>query len=179
MKISRRWTRKSRSRSWGFSLVEVVLALAVISFVFIGLVGLLGLGIANDQTSSEQTIANNIAASIVGDLRSTPASSSTGKSTRFGLPLPTTVSTSLTPMLGLTPSVLYFDNTETFISPINPGTVPANAAYVANVYLVCLLSTGAPFPQNNDMVRVVVSWPAQTKTVPAGSIDIISQFLVH
>jgi len=168
----------------GFSLVEVVLALAIIAVTFIGLIGLLGLGVVNDQTSSEQTVATNIAASILTDLRSTPAYSPTGKSTRYGLSLPTTTAAnSAKPLSGLTPTTIYFDNTATFIAPVNPGSPPANAVYVSSVYLTRIAYIGPTastlLPQSNDMVRIVVSWPAKTTTIPAGSVDIISQFLIH
>src|SRR5476651_2340715 len=125
----------------GFSLIEMVLAIAVVAVTFIGIMGLLGTGLANDQASTQQTVATNLAAAILADLRSTPAYSSTGKSTRYGLTLPTTpanaatpFSTSANPLSGVTPTVLYFDNSPTFIS-LNPATVPSNATYVANVYM--------------------------------------------
>jgi len=169
----------------GFSLIEVVIAIAVIAVTFIGLIGLLGLGVANDQTSSQQTVANNIAASILADLRSTPTYSTTGKSTQYGLTLPVTApGSSATPLSGLTASVLYFDNSPVFIS-LNPASVPANAVYVANVYMTRIGTAGptatASLTQSNDMARIVVSWPAKTPagTAPAGSVDVISQFLIH
>jgi uncharacterized protein (TIGR02598 family) len=180
MKKSGERARGLRVGASGFSLVEVVLALAIIAVTFIGLIGLLGLGVANDQTSSEQTVATNIAASILSDLRSTPIYSSTGKSTRYGLTLPTTTTAnSAKPLSGLTATTLYFDNTGTYI-PTSASTIPI---YAANVYLTRTAYVGpnvsASLPQSNDMVRIVVSWPAKTTTTPVGSVDIISQFLVH
>jgi uncharacterized protein (TIGR02598 family) len=164
----------------GFSLVEVVLALAIIAVTFIGLIGLLGIGVANDQTSTQQTVATSIATSILTDLRSTPIYSASGKSTRYSLSLPTTTTAnSAKPLTGLTATTLYFDNTGTFI-PSSASTTPI---YAANVYLTRIAYVGpagsASLPQSNDMVRIVVSWPAKTTTTPAGSVDIISQFLVH
>jgi type II secretory pathway pseudopilin PulG len=187
--------RGLRAAALGFSLIETVIAIAVIAVTFIGLIGLLGLGVATDQTSSEQTVANNIAASILADLRSTPTYSTT--SSRLGLTLPiapanatTPLSTSAKPLSGLTPTVLYFDNNAVVISPINPASAPANAVYVANVYLARIAYIGptstsatpiASLIQSNDIARVVVSWPAKTAagTAPAGSVDVISQFLIH
>jgi prepilin-type N-terminal cleavage/methylation domain-containing protein len=173
----------------GFSLIEVVIAISVAALTFIGLIGLLGLGVANDQASSEQTVATSIAASILADLRSTPAYSTTGKSNRYGLTLPTTApNNSARPLGGLTTGtlqapVLYFDNTATFIPPINSTPVPANATYAASVYLARIAVIGptstAYLLQSSDMARVVVSWPARTTTTPAGSVDVISQFLIH
>jgi type II secretory pathway pseudopilin PulG len=169
----------------GFSLIEAAVAMAVVALTFTGLIGLLGIGVANDQASSQQTVATNIVASILADLRSTPAYSTTGKSTRYGLTLPTTgPGISAKPLSGLPPSgtpVLYFDNTATFIS-MNPASVPANAVYVANVYMTRIAVIGpasTSLSQSNDMARVLVSWPARTRTIPAGNVDVISQFLIH
>jgi prepilin-type N-terminal cleavage/methylation domain-containing protein len=178
--FSGKYKRHLKSRAQGFSLVEVVIALSVVAITFIGLIGLLGSGVATEQTSTQQTIATNIAASILADLRSTPASG-TGVSTRYSLTLPTPVATMVAaPLSGVTPTTLYFDNNATYLS--TGGTVPANAAFVAKIYLVgngYIGVVGTPSLQSNDMVRVVVSWPPQTTTVPVGSVDVISQFLVH
>jgi hypothetical protein len=180
----------------GFSLIEVVIAIAVVALTFIGIIGLLGVGAVNDQASSQGTIATNIAGSILADLRSTPGNipgaggiySIATSSSRYGLPLPTTVTaTPSTPIKGLTAptlSVAYFDNAANFISPLNPSSAPAGAAYVARVYPALISSVGlgsgqVGTSQYNYMVRVVVSWPAQATAVPGGSIDVTSQFLVH
>jgi Tfp pilus assembly protein PilV len=168
----------------GFSLIEAVVAISVVALTFTGLIGLLGVGVANDHASSQQTVATNIVASILTDLRSTPAYSTTGKSTRYGLTLPTTApGNSAKPLSGLPASgtpVLYFDNTATFISL--GGSVPANAVYVANIYMTRIAvigPTSTSLFQSNDMARVLVSWPALTTTLPAGNVDVISQFLIH
>jgi uncharacterized protein (TIGR02598 family) len=167
-----------KSRAEGFSLVEVVIALSVVAITFIGLIGLLGSGVATEQTSTQQTVATNIAGSILADLRSTPLYLPT--STRYGLTLPTPVATTASaPLSGVTPTTLYFDNNSTYLS--SGATIPANAAFVAKIYLIgngYIGASSAP-SQCTDMVRVVVSWPAQTTTVPVGSVDVISQFLVH
>lgn len=190
--------RGLRAGASGFSLIEVVIAIAVIAVTFIGVIGLLGLGVANDQTSSEQTVANNIAASILADLRSTPAYSTVTTSTRYGLTLPTgpailpatPVSDAASPLTtgaGATISYLYFDNSASFLPLAAPKVysgvqtpVPTGAIYVAVVYLTRIACVGpTSLPQSDDMVRVAVSWPAQTTTTPAGSVDVISQFFIH
>ena len=171
----------------GFSLVEVVIALAVIAVTFIGLIGLLGIGVANDQTSSQQTVANDIASSILADLRSTPGNvvGSTagtyqiGTSSRYTLSLPSSDTASSSPLGGVTPVVLYFDNSPVLVQ--TGGIAPASAAYKACVYMVQLSHVGNGVggigtSQYSDLVRVVVTWPALTTTVPAGNVDIISQF---
>ena len=192
--LSRKRAAGLRPYARGFSLIEVVIAIAVVAVTFIGLIGLLGLGLVNDQNSSQQTLANNIAASILADLRSTPSYSTTGYSPRFGIALPTAFATSppLTTADIAKLYYLYFDNSPN-ATPNAPPYVPymaaqtssvvPGAAYVANVYIAKIASVGptltGSLPQTMYMVRVVVSWPALTTTTPAGSVDVISQFLIH
>jgi uncharacterized protein (TIGR02598 family) len=178
-----------KSLASGFSLIETVIAIAVIAVTFIGLIGLLGLGVANDQTSSQQTVATNIASSILADLRSTPGNvtsagtySISANSPRFQLTMPTTDTAASSPLTGVTPVTLYFDNSPILVQ--TGGTAPSSAAYKASVYLVQLShigngSGGVGLSQYNDMVRVVVTWPAAATTTPSGNVDVISQFLVH
>ena len=179
----------------GFSLIEVVIAISVVALTFIGLIGLLGVGAANDQASSRQTVATNIAGAILTDLRSTPAYST--MSPRFGLTLPTSNAGTASAPFGTTPSYLYFDNSASFLPLSGPtaystaqSPAPTGAVYVAVVYLSQIVSIGPSvstattpkvWPQGNDAARTVVYWPAQTPagTAPAGSVDVISQFLVH
>lgn len=167
----------------GFSLVEVVIALAVVGLTFIGLIGLLGVGVVSDQTSTQQTEATNIAASILADLRSTPNSSASGNSVRFNIPLQTATdrSTSTTPLAisGLTASYFYFDVSPAALNttPLTsiPATAPAGAAFLTTVYVVKV----ANLPVPTYMVRCLVTWPAQTTTTPAGNVDIITEFVSH
>jgi prepilin-type N-terminal cleavage/methylation domain-containing protein len=172
------WLRRKQTGrpffSAGFSLVEMVIALAVIAVTFIGLIGLLGVGLASNQTSSEQLGATNIADSIIADLRSTPSYiiSSSGDSVRFGIPLPKMVTTAAAPLAGAAATVLYFDNLRNFI--VKGGAAPSNAVYAANVYSAQVSSVGP-----SDLVRVTVSWPAAATAAPAGSLEVVTQFQIH
>jgi uncharacterized protein (TIGR02598 family) len=69
-----------------FSLVEVTLALGVAAFCLITVFGLIPVGLKTQQTSIQQTIANNITSEIIGDLRAAyngPGSNSS----QFGIEL--------------------------------------------------------------------------------------------
>lgn len=56
----------------GFSLVEVVLALGVISFALVAIIGLLPIGLASGRGTIQETRANHLAEEIFSTLRSQP-----------------------------------------------------------------------------------------------------------
>ena len=69
-----------------FSLVEVVLALGVAAFALTAVLAMLPVGLKTQQTSIQQTIANNITSEVIGDLRAAynkPGSNSS----QFGIEL--------------------------------------------------------------------------------------------
>ena len=53
----------------GFSLVEVVLALGVISFALVAIIGLLPIGLASGRGSIQESRANHLADEIFATLR--------------------------------------------------------------------------------------------------------------
>src|SRR5437867_368171 len=67
----------SNSRAAAFSLVEVTLALGVAAFCLLAVLGLLPVGVQTNRNASSQTIASNIIATVVSDLRTTPAAAVT------------------------------------------------------------------------------------------------------
>jgi len=78
---------KAHARSAaGFSLVEVTLALGVAGFCLIAVFGLVPVGLTTQQTSIQQTIANNITSEVIGDLRAA-YSKSGSNSSQFGIEL--------------------------------------------------------------------------------------------
>ncbi len=54
----------------GFSLVEVVIALGVISFALVAIIGLLPIGLASNRGSIQETRANHLAEETFSTLRS-------------------------------------------------------------------------------------------------------------
>jgi type II secretory pathway pseudopilin PulG len=56
----------------GFSLVEIVIALGVISFALVAIIGLLPIGLASGRATIQETRANNLAEEIFATLRSQP-----------------------------------------------------------------------------------------------------------
>ena len=59
----------------GFSLVEVVLALGVISFAIVAIIGLLPIGLASGRGSIQESRANHLADGIFATLRAQPFAS--------------------------------------------------------------------------------------------------------
>ncbi|MES2308022.1 MAG: hypothetical protein V4507_04105 [Verrucomicrobiota bacterium] len=76
--------RPSRERrDNAFSLVEVVLAMGILSFCMVLLMGLLPVGLKTNEISAEESKALNLMTAIVSDLKYTP--SNNPKSAIFGL----------------------------------------------------------------------------------------------
>src|SRR5437773_8183613 len=70
MKLSLQY--QGASRISAFSLVEVVLALGVISFALVAIIGLLPIGLASGRGTIQETRANHLAEEVFSTLRSQP-----------------------------------------------------------------------------------------------------------
>lgn len=53
----------------GFSLVEVVLAMGILSFVILALMGLFSVGMTTDRRSTDATLVASMTSQVMGDLR--------------------------------------------------------------------------------------------------------------
>jgi hypothetical protein len=151
-----------------FSLVEVVLALGVVVFCLVTVVGLMTAGIGSSHVASEQTTLENVLTAVVTDLRSTPnppaATPALGPGTAqpspvYGIPVPaagTPVAASTAPSY----SVFLGSNGEKVASP-------ATARYLLSVW------TSVPGGNRQEIiVRLLFSWPAQASYVnAAGSVE--------
>ena len=130
-----------RSVGAGFSLVEVTMALGIISICLITLVGVIPVGITNNRSSVDEGAAANIARMIEADLRNTPATATA--SSFYGIVL-----------ASLTPKTLYFSREGTLLSGKN------GAVYRADVQV----QPAGPGGGNSVPVRAVISWPALTRS---------------
>lgn len=147
-------------RSGAFSLVEVTLALGIITFCLVTLFGLLPIGLRSNQAAAEQTAANGILSAVMADLRSTPALS--GTSTQFSISIPTD------PTTKPSPATLYFTSDgqsssvaqaryRMTVSFLPNGTAPANGTSRAAT-----------------LAELEVSWPAAIDPAhnpPNGSVQ--------
>ena len=128
-----------------FSLIEVVLSLAIFVFVGIAMIGLLGVGLQNSQDSRERTQAATIVEAMCATRRAAPTNNFTvATSPQPGFPLPVLNTSSNNLGASGTPVYLTWDGaTNTlasgtarfgFLYNINPtGTSPG----ASSVYL-CL-----------------------------------------
>jgi uncharacterized protein (TIGR02598 family) len=134
---------KGLSQSKAFSLIEVVLALAIMSFCLIVLLGLLPLSLATIKNASEETSGINVASMVVSDLKSTPSTNSA--SSTYGLTLPTATA------MASQAQVIYLDQA---------GGKLANATSAGARYKVTV-TLSPPSAQNTIAGLAQLSWPAQ------------------
>ncbi|MEJ0000613.1 MAG: hypothetical protein WDO13_16500 [Verrucomicrobiota bacterium] len=76
----------------GFSLVEVVLALAIAVFALLTIAALLPIGVKSNQISSDEFRAALLLTAVEADLRNTYPTANASRSRLFNLSLPYTVS---------------------------------------------------------------------------------------
>lgn len=123
-------------RSSGFSLVEVVLAVGVISFAFVAILGLLPAGLHQFRQAMDTSVASQISQRIIQDAQQTDFDILTEVNTVAKRdPASTTPFTSMVYPAGGSPrAVRYFDEQGNEISP--QGTLPSSQEQAAIVYTV-------------------------------------------
>jgi len=136
-----------------FSLVEVVLALAVAAFSLVTVFGLLPVGINSNQNSIRQTAAANFAKSIIADLRATQTNTPRANtSTVFNIPIPTAGSGNATHTL-----FLREDGT-TGTTAVDANADPSqNPRYRITLYFYPPTSSSG---KSATTARVLITWPA-------------------
>ena len=129
-----------------FSLIEVVLALGIVSFALLSVVGLLGVGLRTNKESSDQIQASNIASFLISTLRAIPTN-----------PPPDFALTNLNQETITNTVQVGSDGTTTNVSDANGsynlyyvlGTNSVTGPKLANVYLMLWRPLHAPKPTNN------------------------------
>lgn len=149
--------------SAAFSLVEVVLAIGVVAFCLFAVAGMFPVGLKTQQTSTQQTTANQIVAQILADLRADvrlpPGQASKEQNSGFNLHGHWAALA--------TPDTLYFtnDGDQTPAGGINVSPAPPDAVFRAKItYLL-------PPTTTTSMAN---TWPAQVDPatgVPAGKVE--------
>jgi type II secretory pathway pseudopilin PulG len=136
----------NRATQRAFSLVEVTLALGVMAFCLVAVLGLLPVGLANNRNSIQQTAATSILSSVAADLYATSGTVTQSSQYRVRLSGSTT---------------LYFDNT---------GTTQKNAA----LYQLSTIAIPQYSGSQSIYCNLKVTWPvAQNPTQPpSGTVEI-------
>jgi len=156
--------RTSRARA-GFSLVEVAVALGIISFALVAIFALIPVGLTSSQTAIAQTGANDILSAVFTDLRATPPTAPVGQSAttqRFQIPIPAAAATT-----SPASAIFYFDSEGQAKS-----YVQANSRYRLSVAF--LPNTNA---RAATLAFLKVTWPALADPAnAAGSVTMFAAF---
>jgi Tfp pilus assembly protein PilV len=146
-----------RARTRSFSLLEVVIALGVITVGIVSILAVFPTALQTGHSAQDETRAAHVAQSVFGSL--VAGASSQFSNVQLPLypspsPAPTPLSINLTTGSGTTPAVtLYADN---------DGNLVANSTNAAYAILIYTNNTVPGFtdPASANQVTVRVAWPA-------------------
>jgi uncharacterized protein (TIGR02598 family) len=148
-----------------FSLVEVVLALGIMAFCLIPLIGLLPAAMKSNQVSTEEIRAVNLLTVLEADLRNTHPAANQGKSLLFGLALPYATNAG-----GMALNTALVTNTVSAANSIGlqDDETPTNyAASPRPRYQASVIYTSVPAAgKAPTTARLIVNWPATNTASP-------------
>jgi hypothetical protein len=138
----------------------------VVAFCLFAVAGMFPVGLKTQQTSTKQTLANQIMAQILADLRADvrlpPGQASKEQGSGFNLHGHWAAVA--------TPDTLYFtnDGDQTPAGGVNVGSPPSDAVFRAKItYLL-------PPTTTTSMAGITITWPAQVDPatgIPAGKVE--------
>jgi len=147
----------------GFTLVEVMLALAIVSIGLIAILGLLPTGLRSARDAADNTISATIVQDIFNSIRTNQSNQFTNVSlSGFGFPQPSQPTPPYNLLNSYAPITAYFDQ-EGF-SPATPQ----------DHYFQVNLTFTNQAPLALSMVTATVIWPAQSKN-PANRNVFVTQ----
>jgi Tfp pilus assembly protein PilV len=142
--------RTRRDAGKAFSLVEVVLAIAVISFSLLTIIGLFSIGLKTNKESSDQTEAADLASLILSTRRALPGIN------EAALPLPA-ITNVTAPTSNSAPICVAVNGTTLTnnlpaadLYNLNYQISPGSATNVVNVYILLWWPVGTNPPTNNS-----------------------------
>lgn len=149
----------------GFSLVEVVVALGIITFCVIAILSLFSVGLRNARESESEIRAGNLALSIIGRMRAAPREDLTAQGFLFG-PLTNTGG----PLFSVSPSAPWY------LKGDGARAANANSALTSNGYAV---SAEGSFDATNKIATVSFTlwWPAVATLTNASGKYRVSTFI--
>jgi|GEM_PF-2317212 len=155
--------RTAHFRSRAFSLIEVALAIGIVSFALLTVLALLPLGIMSNRVSVEETRAAFILTELEADLRNTHPLAASGKSARFGLNLPYAFSGGRLVFAPVETNSLAAGYTKGLTEEEKPTVADLSARYRASVIYTRVPTVGELAPIE---ARLIVNWPC----VPADEV---------
>lgn len=158
-------TRTPERITFGFSLVEVVVALGIITFCVIAILSLFSLGLRNARESESEIRAANLALSIVGRMRAAPKEDLTSQGFLFG-PLTNGGGT----LFSVSPNAPWY------LKGDGLRATNANSAMTSNGYAVA--AEGA-FDSTNKVATISFTlwWPAAAALTNASGKYRVSTFI--
>src|SRR5438093_13163574 len=169
--------KRSPPEAAGFSLVEVTLALGVAAICLITLLGLLPAGVKTQQTSIQQTTANQIISQLSSFLRADVRLPSGQASRACPDPPDPNNPCDWSNLNGhwqnvATPDTMYFTNEAKPTGTVTqPNNVPADAVFRAKITYM------TPPTQTTSLATIRVTWPAaadpDNNGLPSGSVTAV------
>lgn len=142
-----------RPRKPGFSLVEVVIALGLVSFCFVGVIGLLPVGLNQQSKAVQSTRATQLAMAVASDLRSF-ASSQNGASNSGRYHLPISGGTALTNTIFASDAMELLPSANGASYRVTCGQIPTGAGTL-----------------EARQIHIVVTWPAVSNATVGGRVE--------
>ena len=181
-------------RSWGFSLVELTLALGVAAFCLITVFALVPIGVQTNRNATSQTTATNIMALAVADLRGTTTISQVSPLLQIPLPCDPTcppptcpfgatcqdfVPPNFVPCSGRrtssTSTILYFDNQGENFDKGGGRVTVSNSRY--RLTATPVKNTTATAAAGATYFHLKVTWPSAIDPcaiTPSGSVEMFA-----
>ena len=162
--------KRPRSRS-AFSLVEIVLAIAVCSFALIAVLGLFTTGLQSNHQSEQDIQAANLASMLIS-LRTASPTSAIPNLPNFAIPTSVMSGPYTNAYPGSGGNVLT-----NYVGLDGQTTTLANAAYLIS----CRAGTNAVTGNNLAQVYLMLSWPPQADPANGnvGHYEIITTIPLH
>ena len=155
---------KNGPRKSAFSLVEVVLAMAVCSFAVISILGLFTTGLQSTRESAQQIGAANLATTLISMRLASPTNNI---GLNFAIPL-----TAMTNAYG----PAYGNSSTSYVGSDGQTTTAGNAAYL----ITCQAGTNSLTGTGMSQVYLMLSWPPQvTAAKAAGRYELITEIPIR
>lgn len=143
-----------------FTLIEVTIAIGIVAFSILAILGLLPVGLQSIQQAHEQMATSNVGSAVIADIKATdipPAAATAQRSPRYQVNVPVVVGTPVV-------TVVYLDEGGGWSGGGNPPTaVAADSRYRVETTLVAET-------KRNVTGFVRITWPARASVPQASGV---------